>query len=67
MAEMTEALYKALQERNPEFSVDVFGEGDSYHVVLTPACASNIVPEALQQLAVGLRRSWTPDSSSAAE
>lgn len=64
---MTEALYKALQERNPEFSVDVFGEGDSYRVVLTPAWASNIVPEALQSLATFLRRAWTLDSSTATE
>lgn len=67
MAEMTEELYKALQERNPEFSVDVFGEDESYRVVLTPAWADNIVPEGLQPLAAGLRRAWTLDSSASDE
>lgn len=67
MTDFIDTLYKKFSEEYPGFSVDVFQNGESYHVHMTPAWASNIVPEALQRLAVGLRRAWTLDSSSAQE
>lgn len=67
MTDLIDALYKKFTEEYPGFSVDVFSNGESYHVHMVPMWADNIVPDAVQPLAAGLQRAWTLDSSTATE
>lgn len=67
MADLIDALYKKFTDEYPGFSVDVFSNGENYHIHMVAMWADNIVPDSLQSLSTFLRRAWTLDSSTATE